>query len=148
MTALYRSWTCSFSVSVLPSCSSPDLEIAHEVDAQPQPERSARALPNSMAWSIFSSASRRGDVLDGGGVLGDLGEPLRLRKFDVRDDEAVDGVDGVLRFEADTLDRFDGLVRGLGTDAVRLREGSHRERHLVGVGGVLRRTERSTPWPS
>jgi hypothetical protein len=51
--------------------------------------------------------------------------------------EAVDGMDGVLRAEADLLDRFDGSVRCLRAHAMGLRERGHRQAHLVGVGGVL-----------
>ena len=84
----------------------------------------------------------RCDVFDGCGVLGDLRQSLRLRQVHIRDHEPVDGMDSVLRPEADLLNGFDGPVRCLCAHTMRLGEGGHRQAHLVGVGGVLRRTER------
>jgi len=51
-------------------------------------------------------------------------------------------MDGVLGAEADLLDRFDRPFGCLRTHTVSPREGRHRQGHRVGVGGMLRRTER------
>jgi hypothetical protein len=103
------------------------------------PEPARRARLDGHEQLLQRLAGR--DVFDGGGVLGDLRQPLRFRQVHVRDHEPVNGVDGVLRSETDLLHGFDSPVRCLRTHAVRLRESGHRQAHLVGVGGVLRRTE-------